>query len=1296
VPGLIRKAWRFAAGLFAVIVILLAVFVGLVRVALVQVPEYRDQIEAWAGEALGWPVQIGGMDARLGLRGPELRFTNARVLTHERTQTLIVAATGTMKFSSLALLRGEPRPAGVSLEGVALRVERTEDGRWRLLGEDGPALGEGDGGVMRLEDLPAGRFQLENLALEFEDLRRGLGPWLFQLDTLDLQLAAGELSVAAAGTLPEELGAGVSLSLAVTGQDERGRPRDWSAAADFDALDMQAIGAAVGRPDLLPAAGIVAGRLAADAGRKGVNRVTGSLDARDLALPMPAGSDGEPAAEPYRELGAELDWTRTSQGWHARISELDVQRADRRWRSPALIAEFIAGDAGRRIEAQADLLHIEDLVPLSRWLPPATRALVEQLAPSGTLSEFSAQLVLPPDESLPPALRIETRFDDLAVHSGERTPGFSGFSGTAAGDAHSGTAQLSGRGAIIDMPWMFRAPLRVESADLELEWMRDEHGLQLLIPALEAANEGAAIDARVAVTIPADDSSPLLDIDGVARNISIAAVPRYLPVNVVPPTVVKWVDQALLGGQVDAARFEIRGPRRTFPYRDGSGMFKVTFDIADAELNFDPGWPHATGLAASVRFENEGLWAEVREARLLNLEAGPASVAFPDLKLGELRILGSARGEFAAFREFVFASDLLERILGRGLAPAEFRAGRAAAELDLSLPLRRMKDYRAKIDLRIVGGEVTTGFLGEPLQDLNGILQIDNTAVSGRDITATLGRPVIIDVLVDDEGAVRVEGRGRMDAPSLARLLRLPLDTWADGESDIFSVLRFPVPGSGQPLRLEVSSGLEGMAITLPEPIRKAAATTRKLRVGATFLEDDIVDSELTWDDSLNVAARMGLAGDERVFLPVPGGIAGGKPGIVFGGSVKQVALAEWFGIEMPSGLETGGIESSIAGGRLLVGTLDAPLLVVDDVLLEMSRESDRWVFDVDADKVAGRIEIPFSPYGTKPVVARLSRLRLGADAEAPVPAEEAQEATPPAEDAAPGRLHPARVPSLDVEIEEAHFGIVRLGSISASVLNVGDGIELIGLEGMGDGFMFQAEGRSRLSDTLDDSRLGIQVRSNDVGATLEFIGFKRSMDAREGRFDAEVTWPGGLRSDWLSAIGGDASISIRDGTLIGVEPGAGRMFGLLSLQALPRRLSLDFKDVFGEGTAFDRISGDFRFIEGNAYTENLVMRSPAANIGIVGRTGLVARDYDQTAVIGADMGKTLPVAGVVVGGPAVGAALYLLSEVLRKPLQSQLTYRITGPWDNPVIERVGAGNTGPLAPPREDDARRARQEEPR
>ena len=141
------------------------------------------------------------------------------------------------------------------------------------------------------------------------------------------------------------------------------------------------------------------------------------------------------------------------------------------------------------------------------------------------------------------------------------------------------------------------------------------------------------------------------------------------------------------------------------------------------------------------------------------------------------------------------------------------------------------------------------------------------------------------------------------------------------------------------------------------------------------------------------------------------------------------------------------------------------------------------------------------------------------------------------------------------------------------------------------------------------------------------------------------------------------------------MEPGAGKLLGLLSITALPRRLALDFSDVFASGLSFDRLSGDYVLRDGDAFTNNLTLDGPTAKAVVVGRTGLGARDYDQTAVVTASIGNTLPVAGALAGGPAVGAAVWLLSKMFQKPLNdlSQGYYRITGSWDDPLIEPVKA-----------------------
>ena len=164
---------------------------------------------------------------------------------------------------------------------------------------------------------------------------------------------------------------------------------------------------------------------------------------------------------------------------------------------------------------------------------------------------------------------------------------------------------------------------------------------------------------------------------------------------------------------------------------------------------------------------------------------------------------------------------------------------------------------------------------------------------------------------------------------------------------------------------------------------------------------------------------------------------------------------------------------------------------------------------------------------------------------------------------------------------------------------------------------------------------------------------------------------------------GGVVAVATSVASAADVEPGAGRVFGLMSIVALPRRLSLDFSDVFETGFGFDEITADFRIVDGEAYTCNLSLTGPAADVGVVGRAGLTSRDYHQTAMISPNVGNTLPIVGAVVAGPQVAAALLIFSQVFKKPLQEmgQIYYANDGSWDEPLIdvadsERFAASST--------------------
>jgi uncharacterized protein YhdP len=206
-------------------------------------------------------------------------------------------------------------------------------------------------------------------------------------------------------------------------------------------------------------------------------------------------------------------------------------------------------------------------------------------------------------------------------------------------------------------------------------------------------------------------------------------------------------------------------------------------------------------------------------------------------------------------------------------------------------------------------------------------------------------------------------------------------------------------------------------------------------------------------------------------------------------------------------------------------------------------------------------------------------------------------------------------------------------------------------------------------------TRIELELTSTDLAVVERALGYRDSVEAREARFTASLNWAGGPSADILPKLNGTMQVALGDGQLRDVEPGAGRMLGLLSVAQLPRRLALDFRDVTEKGLAFDEVRGDFELRDGNAFTQNLLVKGPAVDIGVAGRIGLATEDYDETIVVSGNPSGPLVVAGALAAGPVVGAGVLLLSQMFKGQLQglTRAYYRVTGPWAAPVVERMSA-----------------------
>ena len=201
------------------------------------------------------------------------------------------------------------------------------------------------------------------------------------------------------------------------------------------------------------------------------------------------------------------------------------------------------------------------------------------------------------------------------------------------------------------------------------------------------------------------------------------------------------------------------------------------------------------------------------------------------------------------------------------------------------------------------------------------------------------------------------------------------------------------------------------------------------------------------------------------------------------------------------------------------------------------------------------------------------------------------------------------------------------------------------------------------------------QLKSQNTKALMEEFGFQGTLSSKNLTIDLDLFWPYIPSSDGVFYANGTVKVNIKDGQITAIDPIAGKVLGLLSIAELPKRLVLDFSDIFKKGLSFNRLSGEFQFKQGSAYTCNLAMEGTSVDILLVGVTDMIGETYNQLAIVRPLLSDALPMGGAVFGGPGVAAAVYLFTKLLRKPLRDigVSYYSIGGTWDNPTIEKIPA-----------------------
>jgi uncharacterized protein (TIGR02099 family) len=1262
-----RKIFNWFATAVAILVIVLAILLGLFRLTAAQLPEYRADLEKNASKAVGLPVRFGSVDARLGLGGPELLFFDVRVLDPKTGQVLIRSRRGGVTIDPVTLIRdGKIKASRVFLDGASLRLERTKEGKTRIQGMDTGAADGGEG--LGATDIPEGIFELRRANIVVEDLKNELGPWSFRDVELRLQNDGRNIAINGRVELPDKLGESVTLQAELKDLFSDPEALSWEAHVQGKQLNLDAWA------EIMPKRyrmieegnGDLSVHLFMENGL--LDHASLRLDLHDTRIFL---SRQSVASVAYDAISGRLELDRLNGGWTAAARDFRLIQAGKDWPGSDVSVEYHASAgpdsqselSGRRLTATASFLGIEELAVLAGWLPDneLTSRLLE-FRPAGRIHDL--ELTLGEDIQGQVQYQINAEIRNLAFGPAESTPGVSGLSGIVDIGTDQGRVSLDSNFLEVEVPGVFRKPLLVDRISGDVRWRSEAGEFRVTASGLQLDHGEMQAVTEAMIEWP-QSGEPNIQMTVDVAGIRVAYISDLLPAGVMSARLVEWLDSALVSGSIPEANIVIDGPLGKFPFRDGDGVFSVKFPLQDLTLQFDDRWPTVTNAGFQVKIDGRGLTAYGESGEVLGTKAKTMRARIDNFKDPVLDLQLKAVGSLDNTWQFVLQSPLAE-MLGESVKLFTV-AGQNEINMELTVPLNNTADTKVDLHLDITNGQFAIDGLEPEFSEIDGTLRIQNEIVSGTGFTARFfDAPVSIDIepqFTQDKTLAVIQMTGRLDGEDLASV-GVPLASLMSGSTAYQAAAVVATQGGGN-FVLRVNSDLDGLVMDWPAPLKKASES-RPIQVDLELLPAGLMDLAVNYQPGVRAAIRLkrvtGKPWQVETGMITTEGIATlpDQQGLVVTGHVVAAELEEWLSLKDSTSDDTDfelqdilrEIDISIEHARAIGYEFGA-------IGLGMLRTDEGWLLLVSGESLDGTLQIPFRPQQDS-MRANMNRVWMTQKVE---------------ENAGDHSIDPRNVPAAHIVIEDFRLSDMILGSTKATARKSLSGVVVEQLEFMTEPLHVTGNASWLMLERGEETQLDLLLVSDDVTAALANLNMARSLQAKRGTVSSQLYWPGSPNVDFLPLISGNVSLDFRNGELLDLEPGAGRLLGLLSITTLPRRLALDFSDFFKKGLSFDKLSGDYVIREGNAFTNNMTLDGPAAKAIIRGRTGLATRDYDQTAEVIANLGNTLPVAGAIAGGPAVGAAVFLLSKLFQKPLDelSQAHYRISGSWDDPVIEPFNA-----------------------
>jgi len=1015
-------------------------------------------------------------------------------------------------------------------------------------------------------------------------------------------------------------------------------------------------------------------------------------------------------------------------GHKVTLSNFSLQTSDGFVLPPTTISEIFEPATHfrqERLKVDAKLIDLQLLSDLGARLPlaPSQRKLLADLAPRGQLKDFSVQW----SGSYPDiqSYHIRGAFSGLGLQAqpahaaraksatqpartgAPAIPGFANLSGQIDASEKGGRLSLASQDVVFQLPGAFADPeLPISQLNMLSHWAYQKNQAVLFqIDNMDFAMEGAAGTLSGSHLIPLQGGAPgVIDFKAHLSTFDLRKIARFLPLHTAKPAA-QWLETAILDGHASDIDVIARGDLADFPLHNlkpgvkPKSEFKLTGKFDGLKLNYAPShtgkdgksalWPLLEEVKGSLLIDRSRLEILADSGKTHGTTVSNVKAVVPDLLNGEsdLEIDGNAAGAMKDFLLYIEDSPVAQWI---GNVTEDFKAdGNAKLGLKFALPLHHMEQARVAGALQFINNDVVLLPGMSTIYKTNGKLTFNEKGFNieglkgvflGEQINAAGGTQRDGTTLVKIDGTITGDGLRRAATdPSAQRLL-----------NNVNGMTRYAASVAvrqGQPV-LTIESNLQGLALDLPAPMLKGANESWPLKFEVIGLPS--VDAQMQRDEvKLSLGSVMSARylrqkrlGHQYDWQVLSGGVGFGQSapqpdsGLAVVAVAKSINIDQWMNFRTTISKDADGSEQP-ANPALrpyldpdVIAMRTGEMLVMgkklDNVVVGASHQQKTWQLNIAADQINGYASWNEAEgnRGLGRVTARLTTLNI--------PKGYAQEVGDLLESSSA-----TKIPALDIVAEDFQLFGKRLGRLELNADNigatVGDEWRINKLNLVNPDAELHATGNWMALGKINTTTLKYVLDINDAGQLLERFGFAGVVRGGKGKLDGDLSWMGLPFSLDIPTLAGHLQMDINSGQFLKVDPGAAKLLGVLNLQALPRRLALDFRDVFSQGFSFDNIAGTANVAQGTATTGDLKMTGVAASVLMSGSADIAKESQSLHVVVIPEINLGTASVVALAINPVIGVGSFLAQLFLRNPLMRSLTfeYNITGPWSDPQVVKL-------------------------